>query len=208
MIAVGPPGLSRAPALGPSRRLLPGCLCTWVRRGQFGLGTGHRRATPSGGVVRSSARRNRTQRANAPSPLRPAHCRGWGPGAEGRRPGQAAQPGSPSVTCTRAHHPPLARTLIHPEGGQCPLLRPPRAPAGRREGRGRGLHWPREPGTRRRSSARRVGLYAAPCHPPYIQAAHLGRPRCLGAQPGPAPGGEAHPEASRPLGPGIRHTEA
>lgn len=44
------------------------------------------------GVVRSSARRNGTQPSKRPpSPLQPAHCRGWGPRAEGRRPGRAAR---------------------------------------------------------------------------------------------------------------------
>lgn len=71
------------------------------------------------------------------SPLKLAHYRRWRP--QQRDAAQAAQPVSPSVTRTCAHHPPLARTLIHPEGGQCPLLRPPCAPAGRREGRGRSL---------------------------------------------------------------------
>lgn len=117
------------------------------------------------GVVRPSARRNRTRPSKRPpTPFSRLTVVAGDP--KQRDAAQAAQPGSPSVTRTRAHHPPLARTLIHPEGGQCPLLRPPRAPAGRREGRGRGLDWPREPRTRRRSSGRRVGSYAAPCHPP------------------------------------------
>lgn len=168
-----PPPLPRLPLhLGEERAVRAPALATG------GQPQGH-------GVVLSSLLRDRTQ----PSKQLPAlfgRLTVVAGDPEQRDAAQAKQPGSPSVTRTRAHHPPLARTLIHPEGGQCPLLRPPRAPAGCREGRGRGLDWPREPRTRRRNSGRRPGrMLPLAHHPPHSQPALLGRPCCPVGPSGP-----------------------
>lgn len=141
--------------------------------------------------------------ANAPCPFRSAHCRGWGPRASRGTPPRLHSPGAQaSRALARAPAPTLARTLIHPEGGQCPLLRPPHAPASGREGRGRGLHWPRERRTRRRSSGLQVRWCAAPRLPPTPQLA------CLPGALRPGRVRQGLPEASGTLGPGIPDAKA
>lgn len=172
--------VSAGPALCSSR--LPSCPCTWAWRGPSRL-----------------RQRPRAEGPRAAGSIFP-RCPGTGPGPAGgsrapvggsrSRPGTLSRetpprPPSPGTRVSRApaRRPPLAGTLIHPEGGQCPLLRPPRAPAGRREGQGRSLDWPREPRTRRRNSGRgRVWLLAAP-RPPRVRPALLEGPTAhLGLQ--------------------------
>nr|XP_059885304.1 uncharacterized protein LOC132436432 [Delphinus delphis] len=99
-----PPPLPRLPLhLGEERAVRAPALATG------GQPQGH-------GVVLSSVLRDRTQPSKRPPALfgRLTVVAG---DPEQRDAAQAKQPGSPSVTRTRAHHPPLARTLIHPEAG-------------------------------------------------------------------------------------------
>jgi hypothetical protein len=126
------------PLLGPTcLHLLPGGPCTWVRE----LRLSHRPQADSPracGVLRPSVPQSWTSPAIAPTGPLGQLAFVVGKRAVGRRPGRT-RPGARASRAPRAHRPPLARTLLHPEGGQCPLLRPPCAPAGRREDRGRGL---------------------------------------------------------------------
>ena len=91
--------LGLAPALGPSRLLLPGCPCTWVRRGQFGL-RHWPQADNTRAVASSVPRRGGTgpSPANAPQPPSVGSLSCLGTPSRGTPP----RPRSPGARASRA----------------------------------------------------------------------------------------------------------
>lgn len=177
-ITVGPPGLSLAPALSPSRLLLPGCPCTWVRRGQFGLRHWPQADNPRA-VVSSVPQRGGTGPgpANAPHPPSAGSLSWLGTPSRGTPP----RPRSPGARVSRA---PARTTRLWP--GRLYIRRVGSArssdlPAHRLgAGRAGGGAWT-GPGSRGHVGG--VQAAGSDCMlPPATHPAHLGRPCCLGVQ--------------------------
>lgn len=196
-----PPGSGRVPALSPSRRLLPGCPCTWVRRGQFGLRHWPQADNPR--AVASSVPQRGSKvpsTANPPRPRRAAHCCG------GPNRGTPPRPHSPGARASRApaRAPPAPVQDAYTSGGWAVPAAPTSPRTGRQAQGGPGAGPGLAEGAEDTSEFRQPGrIVYCPLPPTGTQPARLGRPCYLGAQPGPAELDQGLPEASGPPGLGI-----
>lgn len=187
-----PQGTGPAPARSPSCLLLPGYPCTWVRNGQFELQHDHKQTTPGPWLrpVLSAAGQN-------PAQQMPLALFGWLTVVAGdpkqRDTAQAVQPGSPSVTRTRAT--PASGLDAYTSGGwavPAPLTSLHTGQAQGGPGAGPGLAEGAEDALESRPLSPAV---CCPSLPPTPQSA------CLLRAVRPHRVRQGLPEASRPLGP-------